>query len=237
MQIGPERFPRLDNVKFLSVQHGAYLEHTHLIGTRPSDQVTGLIGAWFVEVLKSMPSLRQMEIECCLYADEAQLVQRWRASEVGFRFRTYTNGDRTLFNLRHRSAEYDHEFVIGTHHLAYLRRDMSFYHNIGAHTPQASDNPRDIDGIAVDLTSYRGLPLPTVLLDWILASREEDGAWITGERDLDLSEEVWDVLDAWVDEVEAAVDWETLQPEDLDDVDYCDLLRGVWTPGVGYVEV
>lgn len=227
-QVMPERFPNLDHVEFFSIYHGQFMEQTHFIATRPSCQVTGLIGQWFVEVLEGMPRLQVLGIGDALYDAETRpawslfTCPDWRLGISGFQIRTYSDRGRKLYHIRRKHYSSGGCYVrdlLGTHHLAYIHRDLSFYRDRHHHSPIEGSYRADEEGIWVDATSYRGLPIPAVLLSHITASRHETGDWITGERDLSLSEEVWNVLDGWAVEVEATIDWSALSPDDLNEVD------------------
>lgn len=160
------------------------------LGANPADQVTGLIAPWLIDSLAQLPKLRVVAL---VFAMRLVLEQQdWWATRGAFNVQSYANGSRKFYRIV-AELEQVHGFL-RPHHFAYTAHAANF--------EDLGDEKRYHEGSgAVELTWYRGYPVPTSLLCRFAEICDRD-SWLSGHgRDLTLPDGAWQLLDGWYEEV------------------------------------
>lgn len=173
---------------------------------------TGLLASWLIDKLEDCPKL------VCIddFAGRRVIQRHIRTDEAGpgFRFVSFTDGCRTLWHARKNAAclqlgtiarppgvvedrhdsPYDSEEEDSEEKLVKWvlpRRLCAPAHESSSVDPGPPKH--------LDLTYYRGFHLPFDLLERVYEQTDMRKDWMHGQRDCELPEHVWEMLDEWAE--------------------------------------
>lgn len=165
--------------------------------------VPGLLARWVIEALDGMPKLLRLAhdfrwdcILCC-WADAP--APWWTKYEFGMSIRSYTDGIDTFYHARYSGGDEElEEYLLGPHFWSYTSVNMEWTEFFSVGQPWHFGCPFSV----VDLTYYRGYPVPFALLEHIYDLNNDTLDWQVPGRDMALVAEAWSLLCGWWSEVE-----------------------------------
>lgn len=162
------------------------------IGVKPTDSDTGLISPWIIDIFDASKAL--VLLVPCASKSRSVPSTWWDRPGYGLAIRTYTEKARFshLYHIRCSRRVVDW-LLLRLPQVEYVTRGGRFDSETDVRDSDASRSPSDM----IDLTYYEGKALPKNVLAGIYGQSLLDSTWTVGQRNLSLSKDGWDVLDAW----------------------------------------
>jgi len=165
------------------------------LGTVPTEHVSGLLAPWCVQSLLKLPRLKTVLFAPSYFDTTAWTEHDSWPDHGGLEIRSLVNGTDTPFYV---SADLElNQVLFHSHHVAYTASAQIFV-NI-----DETRKRKQVMG-NIDLSYYRGYPLPYALLDHIPGLYDADFGGVT-PRGLSVPKETWEILDGWYKEVKKAL--------------------------------